>query len=165
MTGEPLHKDSTQPRPARFGGQVARRWRRSVARLATSASDERTFTLKFPLDTLGRAVAFEPAAAQYNVVEGIREGSLFAFVSGLHLAGFRLFTSVAEASTFRQKSGFDSAAFGAMAEAHLGIAAPGFTGEAQVLRSPDDVMTHVSMRSIRLHAKILRLVSMPRSTG
>ena len=130
MTGEPLHKDSTQPRPARFGGQVARRWRRSVARLATSASDERTFTLKFPLDTLGRAVAFEPAAAQYNVVEGIREGSLFAFVSGLHLAGFRLFTSVAEASTFRQKSGFDSAAFGAMAEAHLGIAAPGFTGEA-----------------------------------
>ena len=116
----------------RFGGQAARRWRRSIAKLATAAADERTFTLKFPLDLQGRTVDFGLAAAQYNVVEGTRPGSLLAFVTGLHLAGFRLFTSRAEAATFRQKSAVDDDAFRSAALESLGVETEGLSAEAIV---------------------------------
>jgi hypothetical protein len=116
----------------KHGGRVARDWRRAIGRLSASSNPKRTFTLKFPLDLGGRQIAYDLAAKQYDVVEGVKAGSLFAFLTGLHLAGFRLFTSKAEASTFRQRNSVDLDAFHALAESVFGVAVSGFSPDAIV---------------------------------
>ncbi len=112
-----------------FGGFVARRYRRAVARLARNSKPTMR-TLLYPLDlsdtdnaALGER--FPALRATYSTLEGTDFGTLTFFLATALTQGFRLFGSGKDASIYRQAELFCDDTFSAAAVA-TGITAANF---------------------------------------
>lgn len=115
-----------------------RRWRRRVAASADRPPDSAVRTVKMPLDVELSPELLEPSVRLSQVLDGSGHGSLLRLLLTTHLAGFRLFESVAKASAWRQRSAFGNEEFVRRLESALGEPLRGLDPEQidLFLRSP-----------------------------
>ena len=100
-------KAETKSRP-RHAGQDARKWRRALAGSATKPDDS-IRTIKFKLDFGDSQPArFEDVRALNKIVDGVGAGSLTGLLLAIHASGFRLFSSEAATSRFRDQAAMSS---------------------------------------------------------
>ena len=82
-----------------LSGEKAKKFRRDLVK-NTLAAQEHTLTFKFPLViTPPDATARDGLRKEYEKIASIKENSLFHFFVAVHMAGFRLYSSVGTAET------------------------------------------------------------------
>ena len=113
-----------------FGGQTAKKWRQRVALSSTKPPSGQIRTLSFPLDLNLDCGLFDQANKEYNIIEGVGEGSLLHYLLCFHLAGLSLYPNADEAKSDRNPSQFQEPAFAEAVAAHLG---PDVASKADVI--------------------------------
>lgn len=126
--------------PTRSGrrGESVRNWRRRVAAAADRVPEPQVRTCKFPLELELPESMLVESTALHETLEGVGPGSLLTFLVTLHLAGFRLFDSVARAHAWMRRDAYGNERFRQLLAEAVGEPVPGVDPEQidLFLRSP-----------------------------